>query len=174
MGDVSLRRQPPAPSVRTTRFDSQPVLESEGMDKQLPNRREFNTLCVALGLSLPLAGSIAGLSITPARAATRTVKFHDGRSVPALGQGSAGLGQGRRPEGSEQEALRTGLSLGMTLIDTAEMYGNGHSEELIGRVVAGQRDRVFLVSKVWPNHVAGNGNARACAASLARLGTNYI
>src|SRR5262249_23041645 len=51
---------------------------------------------------------------------------------------------------------------------------NGHSEELIGRVVAGQRDRVFLVSKVWPNHVAGNGIARACAASLARLGTNYI
>jgi len=57
----------------------------------------------------------------------------------------------------------------MTLIDTAEMYGNGRSEELIGRVITGQRDRVFLVSKVSPNHVAGNGIARACEASLARL-----
>ena len=94
--------------------------------------------------------------------------------VPALGQGSAGLGQGRRPEAAEEEALRTGLSLGMTLIDTAEMYGGGRSETLIGRAIAGQRDRVFLVSKVWPNHVAGNGITRACEASLARLGTDHI
>ena len=70
--------------------------------------------------------------------------------------------------------MRTGLSLGMTLIDTAEMYGNGRSEELIRRVIAGQRDRVSLVSKVSPNHVRGNGIARACDASLARLGTDYL
>jgi diketogulonate reductase-like aldo/keto reductase len=62
----------------------------------------------------------------------------------------------------------------MKLIDTAEMYGGGRSEELIGRVIAGQRDRVFLVSKVWPNHVAGDGIARACEASLARLGTDHL
>src|SRR5215510_1303110 len=62
----------------------------------------------------------------------------------------------------------------MTLIDTAEMYGNGRSEELIRRVIAGQRDRVSLVSKVSPNHVRGNGIARACDASLARLGTDYL
>ena len=62
----------------------------------------------------------------------------------------------------------------MTLIDTAEIYGNGRSEELIGHVIAGQRDRVFLVSKVWPNHVTGNGIARACEASLARLGTDHL
>ena len=67
--------------------------------------------------------------------------------------------------------MRTGIDLGMTLIDTAELYG---SEELIGRVIAGQRDRVFLVSKVWPNHVAGDGIARACAASLKRLGTDHL
>ena len=79
------------------------------------------------------------------------MKFRDGTVVPALGQGSAGLGKGRRPQADEEEALRTGLSLGMTLIDTAEIYG---SEEFIGRVIAGQRNRVFLVSKVWPNHVA--------------------
>src|SRR5947208_16600887 len=62
----------------------------------------------------------------------------------------------------------------MTLTDTAEMYGDGRSEKLIGRVVAGQRDRVFLVSKVSPNHVAGDGIARACEASLARLGTDRL
>jgi diketogulonate reductase-like aldo/keto reductase len=62
----------------------------------------------------------------------------------------------------------------MTLIDTAELYSNGRSEELIGRVIAGQRDRVFLVSKVLPNHVMGNGIARACEASLARLGTDHL
>jgi diketogulonate reductase-like aldo/keto reductase len=62
----------------------------------------------------------------------------------------------------------------MTLIDTAEIYSNGRSEELIGRVIAGQRDRVFLVSKVWPNHVTGDGIARACEASLARLGTDHL
>ena len=72
--------------------------------------------------------------------------------------------------------MRAGLELGMTLIDTAEIYG---SEEFIGRVIAGQRDRVFLVSKVWPSHVAGNGIAQACEASFergpqsARLPTPY-
>jgi len=102
------------------------------------------------------------------------VKFHDGETVPALGQGSANLGQGRRPEAEEEDALRTGLSLGMTLIDTAEMYSEGRSEKLIGRAIAGQRDRVFLVSKVSPNHVAGDGIARACEASLARLGADHL
>jgi diketogulonate reductase-like aldo/keto reductase len=62
----------------------------------------------------------------------------------------------------------------MTLIDTAEIYGGGRSESLISQVVAGQRDGVFLVSKVWPNHVRGDGIARACEASLARLGTDYL
>jgi diketogulonate reductase-like aldo/keto reductase len=62
----------------------------------------------------------------------------------------------------------------MTLIDTAEMYGDGRSEKLIGRVIAGQRELVFLVSKVWPNHVRGDGIARACEASLGRLGTNHL
>ena len=136
------------------------------MDKQLLNRREFNRLGVAFASTLSSAGTmIMALSTRPARAATRTVKLHDGTIVPALGQGSAGLGQGRRPEAAEEEALRTGLSLGMTLIDTAEMYGDGRSEKLIDHVIAGQRDSVFLVSKVSPNHVMGDGIARACDAS---------
>ena len=78
----------------------------------------------------------------------RTVKFRDGTVVPALGQGSWHLAQGRHSEAAEQEALRSGIALGMTLIDTAEAYSNGHSEELIGRVIAGRRNDVFLASKV--------------------------
>ena len=145
------------------------------MNKQLLNRREFNGLWVTLGSSLSSAGTmIVALSSASARAATPTVKFLDGTIVPALGQGSANLGQGRRPDAAEEEALRTGLLLGMTLIDTAEIYGDGRSEKLIGRVIAGQRDRVFLISKVWPTHVTGNGIARACDASLARLGTDHL
>jgi diketogulonate reductase-like aldo/keto reductase len=104
----------------------------------------------------------------------QTVKFRDGIIVPAIGQGSWHIGQGRHPAAEEEDALRMGLSLGMTLIDTAEAYSNGHSEELIGRVIAGQRDRVFLVSKVLPTHVTGDGIARACEASLARLGTDHL
>src|SRR6476661_9429063 len=145
------------------------------MNEQLLNRREFNGLWVTLGSSLSSAGTmIVALSSASARAATPTVKFPDGTIVPALGQGSASLAQGRHPEAAEEEALRTGLSLGMTLIDTAEMYGDGRSEKLIGRVIAGQRDRVFLISKVWPTHVAGDGIARACEASLGRLGVDYL
>ena len=112
----------------------------------------------------------AGTGVVPTGAA-RMVKFRDSVVAPALGQGSAQLAVGRRPQAVEEEALRTGLSLGMTLIDTAEIYG---SEEFISRVIAGQRNRVFLVSKVWPSHVAGNGIARACEASLARLGTDHL
>src|SRR5215467_11258878 len=142
------------------------------MSKQLPNRREFNGLCAALGLSFCSLGTmIAALLSASARAATAMVKFPDGRIVPALGQGTAELGSGRHPEAAEEEALRTGLALGMTLIDTAELYG---SEELIGRAIAGQRDRVFLVSKVRETHVAADGIARACEASLARLGTDHL
>jgi diketogulonate reductase-like aldo/keto reductase len=145
------------------------------MNKQSLNRREFNGLCVALGSSVFSVGTmIVALSSASARAAPPMVKFPDGAIVPVLGQGSANFAQGRHPEAAEEEALRTGLSLGMTLIDTAEIYGDGRSEKLIGRVIAGQRDRVFLVSKVWPNHVMGNGIARACDASLGRLGTDHL
>ena len=154
------------------------------MNKQLLSRREFNGLCAAVGSSLPAVSTmIAALSNTSALAAAtgavsngagRTVKFRDGTTVPALGQGSWHLAQGRHREAVEEKALRTGLSLGMTLIDTAELYNNGRSEKLIGHVIAGQRDRVFLVSKVLPNHVMGNGIATACEASLARLGTDHL
>jgi len=104
----------------------------------------------------------------------RTVKFRDGTVVPALGQGSARLAQGRHPKAIEEEALRTGLSLGMTLIDTSDDYSGGRSEKLIGDVIAGQRNRVFLISKLSPSDVTGNRMARACEASLSRLGTDHL
>ena len=140
--------------------------------RSLPNRREVAAYGASLGAAI-LFGRPA-LAGPPDSSPGRTVKFRDGTIVPALGQGSARLGQGRYPPAQEQDALRTGLSLGMTLIDTAELYGSGSAKKLISHVIAGQRDRVFLVSKVWPNHVAGNGIERACAASLARLGTDYL
>jgi diketogulonate reductase-like aldo/keto reductase len=145
----------------------------KGKNTRLLNRREFNGLCAALS-SFVTSSSVSAFDAATGVASTgteRTVRFRDGTVVPALGQGSADLGKGRRPLADEEEALRTGLSLGMTLIDTAEIYG---SEEFIGHVIAGQRNRVFLVSKVWPNHVAGNGIARACEASLTRLGTDHL
>ena len=145
------------------------------MNKQLLNRRDFNGLCMALGASFSSVGTmIVALSSASARAETRTIKFPDGTIVPALGQGSANLAQGRHPEADEEEALRTGLSLGMTVIDTAEIYGGGRSEKLIGRVITGQRDRVFLVSKLSPSDVTGNRMAHACEASLSRLGTDHL
>ena len=149
---------------------------------ELLDRREF-TIGATLGLSLAAGSAVsvpsrvsafAAATSAPSSAAARTVRFHDGTIVPALGQGSWHLAQGRHPAAIEEEALRTGLSLGMTLIDTAELYEDGRSEELIGRVIASRRNRVFLVSKVLPVHVAGDGIARACEASLARLGTDYL
>ena len=137
----------------------------------LLNRREFTGLCAALGSFVSASSAVA---LDAATSVARTVRFRDGRIVPAVGQGSWHLAQGRHPGAEEEEALRTGLSLGMRLIDTAEVYSNGRSEELIGRVIAGRRDDVFLVSKVLPTHVTGDGMARACEASLARLGTDHL
>jgi diketogulonate reductase-like aldo/keto reductase len=148
------------------------------------SRREFNGLCITVGSSLGIVGGMlavpsgalaldAGTGVVPTGAG-RMVKFRDGVVAPALGQGSAQLAVGRRPQAVEEEALRTGLSLGMALIDTAEMYGDGRSEKFIGRVIAGQRDRVFLVSKVSPSHATEAGIPRACGGSLTRLGTDYL
>jgi diketogulonate reductase-like aldo/keto reductase len=143
---------------------------------RLLNRREFNGLCMAFSSFVTASGASAvdAASGVASTGTARTVRFRDGTVVPALGQGSWHLAQGRHPQAAEQEALRTGPSLGMTLIDTAEAYSSGHSEELIGHVIAGQRDHVFLVSKVLPTHVADDGIARACGAGLARLGTDHL
>jgi diketogulonate reductase-like aldo/keto reductase len=150
------------------------------MNKHLLSRRQFTVRCAAFGLSFPAAllaakASAQGLGTGAAsKPVARPVKLPDGTTVPALGQGSWHLGQGRHPAAVEEEALRTGISLGMTLIDTSGNYGNGRSEQFVGRAIAAQRDRIFLVTKVESDEVAGEGIARACAASLARLATDHI
>ena len=152
------------------------------MNYHLLNRRQFCARCAAFGLSLPSLSAMlaaqAGAQVPDAGAASkpvaRTVRLPDGTTVSPLGQGCWHLGQGRHPQPVEEEALRTGISLGMTLIDTSGNYGSGRSEQFLSHVIAGQRDRVFLVSKVEGDEVTGDGIARACAASLARLGTEYL
>jgi diketogulonate reductase-like aldo/keto reductase len=145
-------------------------------DTRLLSRREFNERCVALGSLVTLSGGLAfdGATAVASTGTARTVKFGDGTNVPAIGQGSGNIGKGRHPAADEEEALRTGLSLGMTLIDTSGDYSEGRSEELIKRVIAGQRERAFVVSKVEANDVTGDAMARACEASLSRLGTDRL
>jgi len=142
------------------------------MKKHLLSRRQFSARGVAFGMSLPAVS--ASLALAAAETAKHTVKFPDGTSVPAVGQGAWHLGQGRHPQAVEREAVRSGVSLGMTLIDTSGNYGNGRSEQFLSQVISEQREHIYLVSKVESYEVSGDGIARACAASLARLGTHYL
>jgi diketogulonate reductase-like aldo/keto reductase len=105
---------------------------------------------------------------------TRSVRLPDGTEVPALGQGTWHMGENRRSVGDEVAAVKLGIELGLTLIDTAEMYGNGGAEEIVGKAVAGQRDAVFIVSKVYPHNASRSGVPAACDRSLKRLGTDRI
>ena len=102
------------------------------------------------------------------------VKLPLGEGVPALGQGTWKMAEDSRKRQDEIAALRLGLDLGMTLVDTAEMYGSGASEELVGEAIQGRRDEVFLVSKVLPSNASRKGTVTACERSLRRLGTDRI
>ncbi|MFE4647939.1 aldo/keto reductase [Streptomyces sp. NPDC056707] len=104
----------------------------------------------------------------------RTVILPCGVAVTALGQGTWGMGEDPERRAAEVSALRAGLDLGMTLVDTAEMYGDGAAEEVVAEAVAGRRDEVFLVSKVLPSHADAGGVAEACRGSLRRLRTDRI
>ena len=104
----------------------------------------------------------------------RTVRLPDGAAVPLLGQGTWHMGEGNDPPGVEADALRLGMDLGMTLIDTAEMYGEGGAERVVGKAIAGRRDEVFLVSKVYPQNASRRLMERSCDQSLGRLGTDRI
>jgi diketogulonate reductase-like aldo/keto reductase len=97
-----------------------------------------------------------------------------GKDVPVLGQGTWKMGEDSAKRLSEIAALRLGFDLGMTLIDTAEMYGQGGSEELIGEAISGRRADVFLVSKVYPHNATRQGAVAACDRSLRRLKTDYL
>jgi diketogulonate reductase-like aldo/keto reductase len=106
--------------------------------------------------------------------AIRTVNLPSGEPIPVLGQGTWGMGEDpmRLPE--EIEALRTGVELGMTLIDTAEMYGDGAAELVIGEAIADRRDQVFLVDKVLPHNATRDGTIASCQRSLSRLRTDRL
>ena len=102
------------------------------------------------------------------------ITLPSGEDIPVLGQGTWHLAESRARRPEEIAALRRGLDVGMTLIDTAEMYADGEAEVLVGEAIDGRRDEVFLVSKVLPHHASREGTARACEASLRRLGTDRL
>lgn len=105
----------------------------------------------------------------------RQVVLPDGAKVPAVGQGTWFLGESWSRFEAEKEALTAGIAAGMTLIDTAEMYGEGAAEELVGRTIAGmEREKLFLVSKVYPHNAGRVHIAKSCMASLKRMGTDYL
>ena len=103
-----------------------------------------------------------------------SVKFPNSIAVPALGQGTWAMGEDAGHARAEIKSLRTGIDLGMTVIDTAEMYGDGGAEEIVGQAVKGRRDEVFIVSKVYPWNASLKGTIEACEHSLERLGTGRI
>lgn len=102
------------------------------------------------------------------------LRLPDGEPVPRLGQGTWRMGEDASARGAEAAALRSGVELGMTLIDTAEMYGDGGAETLLGEALRGLREQVFLVSKVYPQNAGGAALRRACENSLKRLATDRI
>ncbi|MEK6350502.1 MAG: aldo/keto reductase [Burkholderia sp.] len=105
---------------------------------------------------------------------TDTIALPDGERVAKLGQGTWEMGERPARRAAEIAALRAGIELGMTLIDTAEMYGDGATEELVGEAIDGLRDSVFLVSKVFPHNADRRGMIASCEASLRRLGTDRL
>ncbi len=104
----------------------------------------------------------------------KTVTLPGGERVPALGQGTWNIGDSRTTRSAEIATLRRGIDLGLTLIDTAEMYGDGRSEQLVAEAITGRRDEVFIVSKVLPNHASRRGTVAACERSLKNLNTDRI
>ena len=104
----------------------------------------------------------------------KTVRLPSGERVSALGQGTWNMGNKKRERAHELAAIRLGLDLGITLIDTAEMYGDGNSEELIAEAIEGRREEVFLVSKVLPQNATHRGTIKACEGSLRRLKTDRL
>jgi diketogulonate reductase-like aldo/keto reductase len=104
----------------------------------------------------------------------RKITFPGGAAVPALGQGTWAMGEDPRKRASEVFALQFGIDLGMKLIDTAEMYADGGSEQVVCEAVRGRRDDVFLVSKAYPQNASRGRLPNACDASLSRLGTDRL
>lgn len=103
-----------------------------------------------------------------------TTAFPDGRTVPVIGQGTWHMGENKKTAADEAKSLRHGLDLGMTLIDTAEMYADGGAERVVAEAIKGRRGDAFLVSKVLPSNASREGTIRACEASLKRLSVEQV
>src|SRR5688572_26677316 len=106
--------------------------------------------------------------------AVRAVTLPSGETIPVLGQGTWHMGEDPTRREEELEAIRLGLDLGLTLVDTAELYGDGATEVFVGEAIAGRRDEVFLVSKVLPTNASRKGTIEACERSLRRLRTDRL
>lgn len=104
----------------------------------------------------------------------RNTHLPSGEQVPVLGLGTWHMGEHPAKRQDELDAIRSAIDNGMTLIDTAEMYGNGAAEELVGEALGGRRSDAFIVSKVLPHHATRRGTVTACENSLRRLGTDYL
>lgn len=104
----------------------------------------------------------------------RRIVLKDGREIPVIGQGTWRMGERPAERQAEIAALRAGIDLGLTLIDTAEMYGNGGAESVVGEAIKGRRQEVYLVSKVLPSNASFAGTIKACEQSLKRLGTDHM
>jgi diketogulonate reductase-like aldo/keto reductase len=145
------------------------------MNKQLLNRRQFGAALAASSAMLTVPARAQDLgTAAESNPAPRTVKFPDGTIVPAVGQGSWHLAEKRHALALEEETLRTGIELGMTVIDTSRNYADGLTERLVGRAIAGQRDRVFLISKVQEDEIVAGRFSLAIDGSLTRLRTDYL
>lgn len=105
---------------------------------------------------------------------TATVTLPTGEIIPALGFGTWHMGERVANHAGEVAALKAAIADDLTVIDTAEMYGNGGAERVVADAIAGQRGRVFVVSKVLPSNASFKGTLAACEASLGRLGTDVI
>ncbi|EAB8714660.1 aldo/keto reductase [Shigella sonnei] len=104
----------------------------------------------------------------------KMIQFSGDVSLPAIGQGTWYMGEDASQRKTEVAALRAGIELGLTLIDTAEMYADGGAEKVVGEALNGLREKVFLVSKVYPWNAGGQKAINACEASLRRLNTDYL
>jgi len=104
----------------------------------------------------------------------RTTKLPSGEALPVLGQGTWRMGENSRARKTEVAALRLGIDLGMTLIDTAEMYADGGAERIVGEAISGRRDNVFILTKFYPQNATRERMAAACERSLTRLATDRI
>jgi diketogulonate reductase-like aldo/keto reductase len=104
----------------------------------------------------------------------KTVSLPDGRKIPALGQGTWRMGESERAHNDEVAALKLGIELGMTLIDSAEMYGDGRAETVVADAIAGQRDKIFIVTKAYPHNATRERLPQACERSLKRLRVDVV